>query len=232
MILSQDRGFAFVHLYKTAGESIEEAYDTVALWSDVQIGGSDFGERVQPGFRARTGLYKHSTAAEIRAAVGADVWDRWYTFGVVRDPVARAVSLYTYACRIDRAGGRKDRLRRMFGRSRREATRWAIVRQARAASGFSEWIRHPEVMRTIGLRPQTDFLCDREGRLLVTEVLKMESLAEGWASVCSRLGLPDVPLPHRNASGSVPRPEVTDADRRWIAARAARDYQTFGYPSP
>jgi hypothetical protein len=39
MILSMSRRFAFIHLYKTAGESIECAYDQVATWQDVILGG-------------------------------------------------------------------------------------------------------------------------------------------------------------------------------------------------
>lgn len=229
MILSRTHGFAFVHLLKTAGESVEAAYEPHATWRDLVLGGSPSGESLSDAYRARWGLWKHATAAEIRDVIGRDEWSRLYRFSVVREPVARAVSLYTYLC------GMRDSL------PLRDRARWSITGRSRTlpwlgpaiheSTDFASWLRHPNIRRAVGMRPQAHWLYDGD-TLLVDEVLRFEDLREGWPRIAARIGLPGLVLPHRNASRSQARPTVTADDRRLIRELAAEDYERFGYPDP
>lgn len=87
--------FAFIHINKCGGTSIESA-----LGIPIKI---------------------HDTALERRRKLGSRRWEAAFTFALVRHPYSRALSLYAYRMRINRTGlGRNpiplnDWIRRTFG---------------------------------------------------------------------------------------------------------------------
>ena len=48
MIISNSHKFIFVHVMKTAGTSVSAALDPWLRWNDIAIGGTRFGEQIQP----------------------------------------------------------------------------------------------------------------------------------------------------------------------------------------
>jgi hypothetical protein len=230
MILSLPRRFAFIHLPKTAGESVERAYDQVATWQDVILGGPPHAEAIQRPYGQRFGLHKHSTALEVRSVIGADTWNQLYSFAFVRDPEARVCSLYGYTARLVARHTLKRRILQGIGwRTPPRFETWGVVRAYRDTSSFADWLRHPTLEGDIAMRPQVDYLTDADGSMLVTEVLRFEDLRSGWRRVCERLELGDLELPHHNASGPRGTVTVTPADRAFIRERMAKDYERFGY---
>jgi len=67
----------------------------------LEIGGTPFGEQIQPAYKKRFGLTKHSSAADIRALVGAVTWSKYFTFSFVRNPFARCLSTYHFLRKWD-----------------------------------------------------------------------------------------------------------------------------------
>ena len=51
----------------------------------------------------KTGLSKHATAAEIREGIGADRYDGYFSFALVRRPEDRIYSLYKWSAKLGRA---------------------------------------------------------------------------------------------------------------------------------
>ncbi|WP_197517242.1 sulfotransferase family 2 domain-containing protein [Microbacterium karelineae] len=239
MIISPSRRFAFVHVHKTAGESVSAALAPLLSAPDLLIDGGPrnaMRRRLVPRYRVASRLDKHSSATAMRAFLGTEEWDALYSFAVVRDPIRRAVSLYRYLHMVrDLAASSLSRrawYATPLGRSADPAS-WSGIRALKATTSFSEFIRHPEALVDPGFQPQVDMVDDPQDGRIVTRVIAMERLAEEFAEVQDEIGIdPRVPLPHQNASSSTPSPrrvEVTDADREFLADRFAADFTAFGY---
>ena len=189
MIIANSRKFIFVHVMKTAGTSVSAAMDPCLLWNDIAIGGTRFGEQMQPAFRERFGLHKHSTAREIRDMVGADVWSSYFTFTVVRHPYDRIVSLYTW-------------LHKKLRCAPPEAPEWSwpVAVAFRESQGFSGFIRHEQFRRSLGGRPQVEWTCDDDGRCIVDFVGRFEDLDAARRTISERTGINLEPFERHNAS--------------------------------
>jgi hypothetical protein len=93
-MISLQKRFLFVHIPKTAGNSIQSVLrdysedELVALRSE-QDGVERFGLR-NPRYK----LKKHSTLADYRAALGETEFGNLYKFTCVRNPWDRMISLY------------------------------------------------------------------------------------------------------------------------------------------
>ena len=107
-MISIQKRFLFVHIPKTAGNSIQSVLrdysedELVALRSE-QDGVERFGLR-NPKYKIK----KHSTLAEYRAALGEMQFGNLYKFTCVRNPWDRMVSYYfTPTTKHSRVGSEK-----------------------------------------------------------------------------------------------------------------------------
>mgnify|MGYP000600718040 CR=1 FL=1 len=95
-IINNSRKFIFIHVPKCAGTTLTNYYSKYSTCQDVEIGGSQIGETLQPYFKKRFGITKHSTISELASALGENVLDEYFTFGFVRNPYDRVLSSFTF----------------------------------------------------------------------------------------------------------------------------------------
>jgi Sulfotransferase family len=237
MIISHSRKFVFIHIHKTAGESISEALVPFLAKGDFILGTTLRGELANAWYERRHGLQKHSGVRKVKGYLG-DAWDGYLKFSFVRDPYDRLRSLYFYFERMlaaRREKSLKNALLLIPGTDFRDPLKWPGMKPFLETDDFSGFIRHPEFStKLMGARPQAFQLSDREGNLAVDFVGRFETLAEDFATLAGRLGLEGAGLGHRNASRN--RAATADpaeaADRALVAGLYARDYALFGYPLP
>lgn len=200
MICHRQR-IVFVHLRRTAGNSIESALGGILLfdrwfrrtdaWDNQLHRGRSWYKRDRRGHRI------HATAAEIRALYPRE-FAGYFRFAFVRNPWEQVASLY-HRLRPQDAGGR----------------------------GFAAWLRRFDLAK--GTVPRAS-LFDDDGKCLVDFVGRFERLQEDFDAACDLAGLPRRRLPHTNVSSGRALTQLYDAESiRIVAQLYADDIERFGY---
>lgn len=202
----------FLHISKTAGQSVRQALARHRfILSDVKQGRLGWKDDFSYQRFATRGF-----ARVIRDEIGADAWERCFTFTFVRNPWDRAVSAWRY---LDRPGDHGEGLsfpeflERVVG----ETKRYDPDDHAR-----NKFFWHVE--------PQAPQLLDEEGRLLVDFVGRTENLQADFDHACREIGIPTVVLPRVNTTERGDYRSYYDAaTRSLVADYYADDAARFGY---
>lgn len=221
MIISNMHRAIFVHIPKTAGTSITALIEPTLRWNDLVLGGTAFGERIQPAYQQRFGLSKHMRARDIRRVVGEDVWEGYFSFAVVRHPYARLVSFYNWK-------------RAAMSRAAADSPLWSwpATEAFQQSRNFSEFIRHEKFPSSRAGQPQADWVCDEDGRCIVDFVGRFEELGAAIDTIATRLGLESAHLGVHNTSASDrPLAELIqgEKDYEFLHEFYRRDFEMFGY---
>ena len=236
MIISHRYQFVFVHIHKTGGESVTGALEPYLGPNDILVTNhrAEATNALARGIRTPDGaLVKHSSAEEIRHILGDDLWTEYKKFAIVRHPVTRAESLYSYLARAKASRARP--LHRVWYRTagRREDPMLSPGMQAFSESrDFSEFLRHPAMLSAPAMKPQWTRISDSNDAQLVEFLARTETLAEDFSRLASWLGLPgDVYLPRLNVSQPASRrPTASEADVRYLGEIFRSDFERLGYP--
>lgn len=219
----------FVHIPKCGGMTIEHAFleDVGLEW-----------DRRAPFFLIKNNQKKagperlaHLTASEYvnHKYCTPEHFGDYYKFAVVRDPIARIVSVYNYTY-----------LKR-FSKPFRAAYMLyeGVSGHAYPFDKFMSRVVEPALtdpkQRVFGsdaffngfywfLRPQKDFLYE-DGELLVDDMFRLENLSNAWSKIADRSGV-KTELGHVNSSKKrLSQKDLTDAQRDRIRALYAMDYE-------
>lgn len=207
----------FVHITKTAGSSIEVALDAV---EQRNAGATDpaTGEHIP----VVTGEEKHMNARECKALVDDQLWNEYFKFSVVRNPWDRFHSMWWNGRFI---GKRHDM----------SLPEFAAHYLHKTLSGRLTSLRDGRIRIHQRFRPQVDWLKSDNGKIEMDYVCRFESIAEDFAVVSEKIGLPSADLPKvlvKNRSPDSRRHYSQDFDattRDLIGDVYAEDIRTFNY---
>lgn len=165
--------------------------------------------------------FAHQTATRISSQLAPERWMTTTTFSVVRNPWDRVVSLYS------------------FFRQLSPDHRWYyganvfVAERLKSFSTFDEFVLSlpgSPLLDALHFRPQTEFVCDVDGRLAVDHLLRSETLNADFERLCEAVGNDWVSLPHCNASSHPPFDTLYTQDAVPIVAEIySDDVETLGY---
>lgn len=192
MIISIEKKFIFVANLKTASTSIEAA---LRPHGDIVVRRSELG--------------KHLPYAEIqkrfRWVFSAISESEFFKFGVIRDPLDYALSLY------------KSHRDEKFKNNHRLYT---------GDMSFDDFLEKWVPNNKGQLQPQIDRFVDINGNLALDQLIIYSDLEKKFPEVMSKVGIPEIELPNMNVS---PKSDVdvTDSARLHIATLMGRDYKAI-----
>lgn len=178
-----------------------------------RTGGTSLRQVLSPHaeFEHHNDAWQHASAAWIRHRHVGDKWPTYFSFGVIRNPWDLTWSDYHYRRQIAATLAPNVAQREWFAECQ-QAAEWT----------FAEFVR---------------WYCGRGNRGMaqlylqdVSYVARFEDLAGGARHILGRLGIPDTPLPHVNASDHGPYRCCYDRRSKDLVARKfADDIRRFDY---
>jgi len=197
-VVSIEQKCIFVHVPKTGGQSVEQAF--------LNQNGLSWDARAALLLKKNTNINKgpkrlaHLLASEYveLGYVSQHFFDTSFKFSFVRNPWDRMVSSYHY--------------------------------QKHNCRSFKEYVQQIDVTARM-LRPQSDFLVDASGKLLIDFLGRFEHLEADFQAICSKLGLEQASLPKRNMTARRSAyHSYYDAESRSIVAELYKeDTERFDY---
>ncbi len=207
MILHRPPKFIFVHIPKTGGTSIECAL--VKHFTGRRVDQLRRERAARLMVPARKSVLQHTKLAGYAERFGIDLGD-YFTFTFVRNPWDLVISEICYF---------RAHEKRTFNRGSVSDNIPRLVSRGRPLWGHDfgsqlRWIR------------------DADGRVDMDYIGRFENLAEDFAEVCGRLGIGQIPLPHKLNVGRGRPHYSTFYDRHTrdlVAEHFAEDIEYFGY---
>lgn len=208
MPVSYDKQFLYIHIPKCAGSSITKALKaSMRLRFEGKI-----SHQIRMAHKIDTNFWHHLTAQSLQKFISAKQWGSYFKFAFVRNPWDRLVSFYFFH--------KKRTVESLkFREQNQEVTR--IFDQAHT---FEEWL-----LLESYVRPQTAYLSDSKGNLMIDYVGKYETIEDDFAFICKHLKV-DAALPHHNRSQHDSyRTYYTEATKAFVERKFYQDIKAFHY---
>lgn len=156
--------------------------------------------------------FEHKSALEKIAEVGIEQWERKLTFAVIRNPWDKVVSHYHYRVQTNQTG---------MADHRTDFKEWVLLAYRDQDPLYYD---KPKMFM-----PQSDWVSDAEGKILVDRICRFERLSEDFSDICKQLGK-DVTLPHLKSSKRGHYRDYFDAETAAVVASWFRkDLENFNY---
>jgi len=201
-LISLKHGFLFIHIPKTAGNSIQNVLKEYSEEKVVSIAPHQDGvER----FEVRSDDYtiqKHSTLWDYQQQLGSDVIDRLFKFTCVRNPWDRMISFYFSPHRGAVSWDREKFI--------------ALVNEVKPGMNF--------------VSSEDSAVTGKESFKNMDFYIRFEELDEGFKDVCQRIEIPSIPLNQRNVSNHKHYSSYYDAESlELVRERFCEEINFFGF---
>lgn len=164
------------------------------------------------------GTAGHFTAAAIYDELGKESFEKLFSFTVTRNPYNRIRSSYFY---VVNKGGKKGAVRKDKEFERKEfETFEKFVR---------DWLKYQD-MKNINLlfRPQHQFICDDNGKILVDHIGKIEDLNETEKKISEALNR-KINIGVNNKGSYRREYQFSDEIKEIILDKYKKDFDLFNY---
>ena len=205
-MISHKHRCIFVHIPRTGGTSIEDI-----IWPGARTETELWMGFVEPmRNRYQTGGLQHLLARQIRTDVGAETFDAYFKFSVVRNPWDKVISQYS------------------FMRQRPDLRAYVGLEDDAPLAKYLERIAEVEHVHWM---PQVSFIQDTEGLEIVDLIGRFEALGPEMRKVLARIDINCALLPHMKASEREReyRCYFNTETRLAVARMYAADIEHFGY---
>ena len=208
MIINRTKGVVFVHAWKTGGTSVSAALQDANLEDDFAQSYRlrKFGHVSLRNRPVRVRLGKHAYAHDIRRVYPRE-FERWYSFGFVRNPWDWLVSWYLFVTNVHTSPDHGQPWRHhmadtVSGMSFEEFIEWV------ADHGLCEaGARKNSSFRDITPFAQFDWYSDLSGNCIVDRIGRYEDLGATFAAICEHLDI-EATLPQRNVNRTCALPRL------------------------
>lgn len=178
MILSHEKKFIFIHIYKVAGTSVRRAlekYNNLSKEDFPLTANIKFWIGDRFNFLSQHAI-NHIKASEVKNLLPAKIYNEYFKFSFVRNPWDWQVSLYHFMIQNTKH------------------PQHHIIKKMKNFEEYIDWVVENE--NTL----QKDFVYDHDGNLIVDYIGKFENLQEDFKEVCLRLEIEPILLPVTNKS--------------------------------
>lgn len=216
MIISEQYGFIFVHIPKTAGLAVTDAFGKYGqprvrtIWRSIS-------RRLpfQEG-PATAHFREHEPVSKMIAKLSRPVFDRFVSFSVIRNPFDHAVSHYEYMKQF-RIKSTAEKVGEM------SFLEYLEYRMKPPFWNDTVFARMPD---------QCYYLTDSEGKIAVKRLIRFEQLGAELEALSRDLKLPDFNLRHVNKTKAIKKPMDAYYDATTINLVRQiydRDFDVLGY---
>lgn len=217
MLISYKYEYIFIHNYKVAGASVKNALSQYSLDSPPNnhfinkyiLEKSDLLRSYVPKIANKyvplITFNHHGTCQSLKKQIGEEIWNQFFKFAFVRNPWDWQVSIYHYIL------------------PRKNHPQHKIVKGFENFNEYIEWrVKH-------NLNPQKDIICDKDGKIMVDFLGKLENIHDDFDHICKQMGF-DVKLPHLNKSKHKDyRQYYNEHSKKLIEDSFKEDIELFDY---
>lgn len=208
MILSHNKKFIFIHNYKVAGASIRKALESYNFYSKNHLSKKNkvlLSLGYYPHIFTKE-FNQHITTNELKEQLPSSIFDNYFKFGFVRNPYAWQVSLYHFMLK-DKSHHQHD-----------------LIKEMKDFQEYIHWRVNHEV------RLQKKYFYDDNDDLLADYVGKLENLQHDMDTICEKIKIPLIQIPHINTSKHKHFSDYyTDETSTMVYNAFLPDFETFGY---